>query len=133
MRFESRDLKPYGDYVRSVDLIEGHVYFRIGYLDKEMLVPEMIPLVFIGRELDAGDHRLYFQDAASYLGGQRYPQEGWVTVEADSEPPKIGPAGHAGWFETMEDREFSGVFEFEQGLNELLSCSLRRRDHEVEA
>jgi hypothetical protein len=42
-----------------------------------MLVPELDPLVFIGRNLEPGDsERLYFQDAASYTSGIRYGNRG---------------------------------------------------------
>ena len=51
MIFESRELKPYGEYMKSVELIEAQIYFRVSFLDEEMLTPEMVPLVFIGRDL----------------------------------------------------------------------------------
>src|SRR5678810_629209 len=77
IRFEARDLKPYGEYVKSSSLVEGKTYFAVHFLDAEMIVPELGPLEFIGRNLDPGDSgRLYFQDAAYYMSGIRYGDSG---------------------------------------------------------
>ena len=76
LRFESRDLKPYQEYVSASALTEGETYFRVQYLDDQMLVPELRPLVFIGRDREVGDSgQLYFQDADSYVAGVRYGSE----------------------------------------------------------
>ena len=48
IRFEARDLKPYGEYVKSSSLVEGKTYFAVHFLDDQMLVPELDPVVFIG-------------------------------------------------------------------------------------
>ena len=50
IRFEARDLKPYGEYVKSSTLVQGEIYFAVHFLDDQMLVPELDPLVFIGRK-----------------------------------------------------------------------------------
>jgi hypothetical protein len=111
VRFEARDLKPYGEYVQSSDLVEGETYFTVHYLDDQMLVPELQPLVFIGRDLEPDDSgRLYFQDAASYISGIRY---------GDGRKAEI----HVHVVE--ENAPF--VFEFERALDVLLRCSLRRQ------
>jgi hypothetical protein len=109
IRFEARDLKPYGEYVKSSGLVEGKTYFAIHFLDDQMLVPELDPLVFIGRNLELGDSgRLYFQDAASYLSGIRYGNGGEIKIH-----------------DVEENAPF--VFEFERALDVLLQCSLRRQ------
>ena len=120
MYFEDREIKAYGDFIRASDLVVADVYFRVSYLDEDMLIPEMVPLVFIGRNLDPEQPGLYFQDAGSYLAGERYePANDRIT----------GPrGGFGGWLETMPEDEFSNVFEFERGLDSLLACSLRRRN-----
>src|SRR5687767_12608228 len=51
MYFEGRELKPYGEFVKASDLVVGRVYFRVSYLDLDMMIPELVPLVFIGRNL----------------------------------------------------------------------------------
>jgi hypothetical protein len=114
--FEARDLKSYGEYVRPSDLIEGETYFAVHFLDDQMLVPELAPLVFIGRNLERGDSgRLYFQDAASYMNGARY---GKRSDRKDGGEIKI----HV----VEENTPF--VLEFERALDELLRCSLRKEE-----
>ena len=109
LRFEARELKPYGEYVEASNLVEGETYFAVHFLGDQMLVPELDPLVFIGRNLEPGDSgRLYFQDAASYISGIRY-----------------GGADKAEFHVVEENAPF--VFEFERALDELLRCSLRRQ------
>jgi len=113
-RFKARDLKPYGEYVKSSGLVQGETYFAVHFLDDQMLVPELDPLVFIGRNLEPGDSgRLYFQDAASYASGIRY---GNRSDHKDGGEIKI----HV----VEENTPF--VLEFERALDELLRCSLRR-------
>ena len=51
----------------------GHVYFTLRFVDDEILIPILEPIVFIGRNLDPGDtDRVYFQDAVSYRDGVRH-------------------------------------------------------------
>ena len=83
--FDGRELKSYGEYVRAADLVEGHVYFRVSYLDQNSVVPELVPVVFVGRNLDPQQRGLYFQDASSYLAGERYDAAGWNTLRRDAD------------------------------------------------
>src|SRR5262249_34935913 len=93
-----------------------------------MAVPEMIPLVFIGRNLHSGHAGLYFQDAGSYLGGDRYGPDYWTSAQLSDGEPEAAPQNTSDhWFEVLRDGEFSTVFEFEHALEALLSCSVRRR------
>src|SRR5437773_585235 len=130
LRFPARDLKPYAEYVRSKELVLGDLYFRVHFLDSDMLVPELVPLVFIGRNLTPGDDArgssvLYFQHFESHSAGIRYEPVGGdaeagagdATVEHDAESPS---------FECSEETEFSGALEFEKAPDVLLDCSLRR-------
>ena len=97
-------------------LPEGETYFAVHFLDDQMLVPELDPLVFIGRNLEPGDFgRLYFQDADSYRSGNRYGKRG---DRKDGGEIKI----HV----VEENTPF--VLEFERALDELLRCSLRREE-----
>ena len=110
-RFEARDLKAYGEYVQPSELVEGETYFAVQYLDDQMLVPELDPLVFIGRNVELGDSgRLYFQDATSYMFGIRY-----------------GDSGNAKIHVHVIDENAPFVFDFEGALDDLLRCSLRRQ------
>jgi hypothetical protein len=76
VRVAERDIPRYAIHVESEDLKVGNVYFRLSYLDNEMVIPQLVPLVFVGRDIDAtaGDPgRFYFQDATSYFAGVRTP------------------------------------------------------------
>ena len=116
IRFEGRDLKPYGEYVQPTGLVEGEIYFAVHFLDDKMLVPELDPLVFIGRNLERGDSgRLYFQDAGSYMSGIRYRDSG-----------EYGCDGETKIHVVEENAPF--VFEFERALDVLLRCSLKRQE-----
>lgn len=126
MIFESRELKPYGEYMKSEELIEGQIYFRVSFLDEEMLTSEMVPLVFIGRDLQPDGPGLYFQDAYSYIEGERYQPEDWGII-TDEKPSNRIRRGHECWFEIMEDDKYTSVFEYEKALDQLLKCSLDRK------
>ena len=113
MRFEGRDLKPYAEPVSATELKEGSVYFSVTYVDDEMHIPTMETLVFIGRELDENDSgRLYFQDIDSYRKGIRYES----ATDDD----------HVTFFECSED-ELNNIFEYEQALDVLMRCSLKKK------
>ena len=110
--FEGRNIKPYGEFASASGLVEGETYFAVHYVDDRMLIPEVTPLVFIGRDLDPADSgRLYFQDAGSYVAGARF---GSAAGAKDAE------------FHTVA-HETPFVFEFERALDVLLGCSLKRR------
>jgi len=95
MRFEARDLKPYSEPINVHELQEGTIYFALGFLDREMLIPTLEPVVYIGKDLEDGEgnrDQFYFQDAESYRKGIRYPtgpgdQE--AAVYSGSEPGHI--------------------------------------------
>jgi hypothetical protein len=113
LRFEERELKTYSEPVVVENLREGSVYFALNFLDKELLLPTMEPVVFVGKNLEPGDEeRYYFQDAESYRSGIRYatavPEEDEVTFYSGAAPIHI--------------------FEYERALDCLLACSLRRRE-----
>jgi hypothetical protein len=116
IHFEARDVNPWAEYVDANDLVEGRTYFTVDFVDPEMLVPELLPLVFIGVDLEPGDSRiLYFQDASSYIAGTRY---GWTPPSDDTD---VVPAA----FQAIE-RDSPFVQTFEQALNSLLRCSVAR-------
>jgi hypothetical protein len=113
--FESRELKPYAEPVSASALKEGVIYFFVTFSDDAMLLPTMEPVVFIGRNLDANDAGVvYFQDIDSYQQGVRY----CTPVENKNENATI----YSG-----SENETGHVFEYEQALEELMRCALRRR------
>jgi hypothetical protein len=111
MRFEARELKPYAEPVASSDLQVGAIYFSVQFVDDQMLIPELDPLVFIGRDLSPGDHgTLYFQDAGSYRQGIKF--ESTETEDAA--------------FYAQGESEINHIFDYERALDLLLTCSIRR-------
>ena len=120
MRFEARELKPYGEPVEPDDLREEEVYFSVQFADAELLIPMLEPLVFIGRNLENGDTELaanrtllYFQRFESYSVGVRYD------AAADD---------HADDFHVRGPEDVKHIYEYERALDVLLGCSLRRRN-----
>jgi hypothetical protein len=106
LHFEGRDVNSLADYVDARDLIQGETYFTVQFLDEQMLVPELRPLVFIGENLEPGDSGvLYFQDAASHGAGMRYGDSATVHRIKTGKPFALT---------------------FERALDALLRCSLAR-------
>ena len=122
--FEGRELKPYGEFVRAVDLEVGRVYFRMGYVDADTALPELAPLVFLGRNLDPEHPGLYFQDAASYLAGERYDSVDCAPPPSETTEPDCSSVVQ---FHVLPQGEYASVFEYEKALDQLLACSLRRK------
>ncbi len=113
MRFEGRELKPYGEPVSASSLKVGDVYFSIQFADRDGLLPIMETWVYVGRKLDPEDteNRLYFQDVESYQQGVRYES---ATAENAQ-------------FQVQLEQYLNHIFEHERALEQLMACSLRRR------
>jgi hypothetical protein len=112
VHFEARELKSYAQPVTADELIVGEVYFSVRYVDEDMLVPTVDTLMYIGKNLDAGDSgKLYFQDIDSYLQGVRF-----ATATNDDGALFITESADKPW-----------VFNFERALELLMQCSLRRQ------
>jgi hypothetical protein len=112
MRFEARDLKPFAEPVESGALREGEVYFSLNFVDDDMLIPSLNPLIFVGRNLEPGDvAKVYFQDIDSYQRGVRFNT-------ASDESPAV--------FQKGDETSVNHIFEYERALDVLLTCSLRR-------
>ena len=127
LHFGARDIPPYAEPVRASDLEVGHVYFSLTYADDNLCCPTLQPIVFIGRDLEAGDRgRVYFQDASSYLSGHRYGDMSADEPGPVSERPSV--PSNIVEFSSGSENETNHVFEFDKALNLLLGCSLRRAD-----
>lgn len=112
MRFEARELTEHSEPVSATSLKEGVVYWSIQYADEDLLIPLMETLVFVGKNLDGNEpDLLYFQDVESYRQGIRH---------GSSDEGKAK-------FHLRREKKVRYIFEFEQALNELMKCSLRRR------
>ncbi len=112
MRFERRELKPYAEPVSAADLKLENVYFFLTFSDDAMLIPNLEPMVFIGRDLEANDAGIvYFQDLESYQHGIRYDSS---------------HEGETATFYCGSENDTGHIFDYDNALNELLRCSLRR-------
>ena len=128
LTFAGREIPQYAVHVKPEDLEVGNVYFRVSYLDNDMVVPEVTPLVYVGRDLDPpteNSHQLYFQDAGSYFAGIRWEDDA-PPVKGENEEERFQSWLERGHFELFEESQVS-VLEFENALNLLLLCSLRRQ------
>jgi hypothetical protein len=113
LHFEGRFLKPYAEPVSLAELELDEVYFSVQYFDDEMRPPVVETLVFIGQNLEPEDEgRVYFQDLESYLAGVRYD-----TSSQDDDAV----------FYAQQEKHLNHIFQYENALNELLKCSLRRQ------
>jgi len=110
VRFEARELNEYAEPVPPDQLQEGRVYFAVFFLDEQGMVPNMEPRVYIGSKDEREDHKLYFQDFASY---QR-----WIRFESPNADEKATFTAGAGRY----------LFEYERALDALMACALRRRE-----
>jgi hypothetical protein len=118
MEFDGRELPPYAEPISAAELEEGSVYFAVNYADDEMLIPTMETLVFVGKNLEPDDGgEAYFQDVGSYR--ERVPY-GW---DADD--------GKATFYSGPEN-ELNHIFNYEHALEELMRCSLRRKQQRMQ-
>lgn len=119
LHFPGRDVSPWAEHASADSLVEGRVYYRLGYLDEELTIPSLHPFVFIGRNLDLGrnpdadDGHLYFQDAESYLAGIRHDDKSRTRHDVDVEVHRV-----------LSGTPF--VYEFDKALDRLLYLSLER-------
>lgn len=119
MRFEARDLKPYSEPVSENELAEGEVYFFLSFLDQDLLVPVLTPVVCLGRDpRGSGDGKWQFQDAESYFTGHR------VNWTSESEVEEMLTVGE------LYSGSLKSLFAFERALDGLLRCSIERKLHE---
>jgi hypothetical protein len=94
--------------VPAADLKEGSVYFSVSFIDKDIKIPIMGTLVFVGKR----EEKFVFQDAESFFQGVRY----------DS----VREGDFATFFRCGE-RDINGIYEYEKALDVLTKCSLRRQ------
>jgi len=111
--FPATELPPYIEPVSPQDMQKGRVYFSVQFLDRNLLVPRLYPLIFLGHDLDGDSTNLrYFQDFDSYLAGERYGKHG---EEQSACFEVCGPEGG------------QHICDYEHALLVLMSCALKRR------
>lgn len=112
-KFDQREIPSYARPIRSDHLVEGETYFHVLYVDRDMKIPTVSSLVYVGKNFgDDEVDTLYFQDVESYLAGVRITDE--------------SPEPDSARFESWPEDGFNSVFDFEHALEELMKCSLRR-------
>lgn len=113
--FPERAVPESGNPITPEHLRLGGHYFRVSFVDSDMCVPEMIPLVFIGRgQASQSAKKFVFQDFYSYSKGVEPESERHSTDNSESR------------LEVYGRKELGGIYEFEDALNSILRCSLRR-------
>ena len=114
--FPAQELKPYGQPVSARDLQEGSIYFAVTFVDDKMLIPLIETVVFVGKDLEPDDQTaFYFQDVESYLEGVRW-----------------GTSDELAQFQKHPENALGHVFSYDEALNSLMRCALRRRKAENE-
>jgi hypothetical protein len=111
MFFEERNLKEHAEPVLAKGLKIGQIYFSLQFLDADLLIPILEPLVYLGRNLRPGDTGLmYFQSFESHCAG--------ITLAEPS-------SSHH--FQMCNGENMNHIFEYEHALDLLMKTSLRRR------
>jgi hypothetical protein len=114
MIFERRELKAYAEPISVDQLNAGSIYFFVNFVDEEMLIPTIEPVVYVGRNFEPDDaDQVYFQDVSSFRRGVRY--------DTASE-------GDEAVFHSGSENELGHVFEYDRALDVLLACSIRRSE-----
>ena len=112
--FPATELPPYGEPVSPDEMQEGRVYFALQYQDRDLLVPHLYPLIFLGHDLDGdGRNSRVFQDFDSHRAGVRY--------DSCSED-------EAECFQVYGPDEGKHIFDYEHALRLLMRCALVRRE-----
>jgi hypothetical protein len=110
MLFKERNLKDHAEPVHANALRIDQVYFSLQFLDVDLLVPFLEPLIYLGNNLRAGDKNLmYFQSFESHRAG--------ITLDEAS-------SHH---FQITDSANMNHIFEYENALDLLMNTSLRRR------
>ena len=121
MIFPAREIKPYAEPVETDKLKVGEIYFGVQFLDEDCFIPILEPKVFVGRDLEAEDKgKFYFQDYDSYRHGVRYDDDSREEGSGDS---RVVGRWMEWRFETGAEKH---TFTYENALNVLLRCSMRR-------
>lgn len=110
--FPATELKPFAEPLPASKLQQGRVYFALQFLDEDMLIPVLEPLIFLGFDLrNEGTGARYFQDFDSFQAGVKFPSD------ENRHHSQVYQAANEG----------KHLFEFEDALKGLVRCALRRR------
>jgi hypothetical protein len=112
VQLPARQLPDCAEPVEEHKLIVGRTYFSVQFLDEDLVIPIVEPVVYLGQSTTepTRNRRLQFQYAKSC-----FPAECGNALAADEVVIFSQAAGQC-----------RHIFEFEQALDILLRCSLRR-------
>jgi hypothetical protein len=94
-------------------LIPGRTYYRLTFADRDMTMPGVEPLVYIGRHDSEGEMLHTFQDTISYTWVGRYP--GPFRPDQNMEVSLY----------SMKDPEAEGMLSFAEMLSEIKDLAAR--------
>ena len=117
MYIEGREIPPFAEPAFEDDLELHEVYFSVHFVDTDMLVPEIMTMVYVGKDIEKiGDKKHYFQDISSHRQGVRFDN-------VEIAKPPCSPV-----FVVSECKngKVNNIYSFSTMLNELLKCSLRQ-------
>lgn len=109
--FPERELSDAAESVDGGALKVGTVYYKVEFMDAQLSIPSMTPVVFAGRVAE-GPHEgdFLFQDYESYQRGARYDEASNQAAEFEAFAAEDGPS----------------VFDFEGAVECLLRAWIRR-------
>jgi hypothetical protein len=108
--FPERELSDAAENVDGHALEVGTVYYKVEFMDAQLRIPSMTPVVYAGRVADGGHAGDFlFQDYESYQLGVRYPA-----------------ANQRAEFEAFAAEDGPSVFDFEGAVDCLLRSWIRR-------
>ena len=111
--FPETVLKPYAEPAAASEMKKGRVYFACHFMDEEMFVPILTPMIYLGN-LDPNEPELrLFQNFDSFRCEVRYPED---------------YSGHEDSFEWYGPDEGKHIFEFDRALETLMRCAIRRKE-----
>lgn len=113
MYFKGREIRSTSNPVSHDELVQGNTYFSLNFIDESMLIPTLEPVIYIGKNLERDDEgQVYFQDFDSHQDGASYHS---ATEDM-----------HAVFFKGAEG-ETNHIFQFDDALEVLMVCYLRRK------
>src|SRR5262245_33608769 len=113
MYFPGREIPDHAVPTKPSDFVVGQIYFIVHFLSADMLVPELLPVAYLGKGLPGfGKSKYVFQDAASFLRGTS-------SASCSQDDPVV--------IHTFGARETRAVFAYDDAMNVLLGCLLRRQ------
>ena len=136
MKFQERELKPYANTVPAEELCKGNVYFSVTFFDEEMLIPLIETMVFVdSRQNEKNIDEFLFQDVISHQDGVKFDQidgiQDFLSHQDGLRFDQIYEDGRAIFF-ICSKNGLNSIFQFEDALDCLLACSLKRKAAKVE-